>query len=136
MVTKVIMPKQGLQMTEGTITKWLVAEGDKVEVDQPLFEMETDKTTLEIEATVSGTLLKIIKTAGEVVPIAETIAFIGERGDETSEYFASDMSVDSSKTTETEKRIEDTSVDVDNYLQPYIHMCNKCFSKQKKLRLK
>lgn len=84
MATKVIMPKQGLQMTEGTITKWIVPEGGKVEVDQPLFEMETDKLTIEITAPASGTLLKIVREVGDVVPITEIIAVIGEPGEDYS----------------------------------------------------
>ncbi|KZL89206.1 dihydrolipoyl dehydrogenase [Clostridium magnum] len=84
MATKVIMPKQGLQMTEGTITRWIIAEGGKVEVDQPLFEMETDKLTIEITAPASGILLKIVREEGDVVPITETIAVIGEPGEDYS----------------------------------------------------
>lgn len=99
MATKVIMPKQGLQMTEGTITKWLIAEGQKVEAGQPLFEMETDKLNIEIGAPASGTLLKIIKGVGEVVPITEIIAVIGEPGEDISEFTAQEakISADSSK---------------------------------------
>lgn len=65
----IIMPKQGLQMTEGTIMEWLVGEGEEVIADAPLFEMETDKLTISIDASISGTLLKIIHEAGAVVPI-------------------------------------------------------------------
>jgi pyruvate dehydrogenase E2 component (dihydrolipoamide acetyltransferase) len=88
MATKVIMPKQGLQMTEGTIIKWLKQEGEPVESGQPLFEMETDKLTITIDAAVSGTLLKIVKGAGEVVPITEMIAVIGEAGEDISGLLA------------------------------------------------
>ncbi len=80
MLTKVIMPKQGLQMTEGTIMRWIVPEGGMVEEGQALFEMETDKLTIEIDAPASGKLLKIIKDEGETVPVAQTIAIIGEEG--------------------------------------------------------
>ena len=59
MAEKVIMPKQGLQMTEGTIIKWLVPEGGKCVEGEPLFEMETDKLTITMDAPASGTLLKI-----------------------------------------------------------------------------
>ena len=97
MATKVIMPKQGLQMTEGMITRWLIAEGENVEVGQPLFEMETDKLTIQIEANVSGTLLKIIKDAGEVVPITEIIAIIGEQGEDISDFFSTDKPADDEK---------------------------------------
>ncbi|MDO8685926.1 MAG: dihydrolipoamide acetyltransferase family protein [Clostridiales bacterium] len=85
MAKKVIMSKQGLQMTEGTIIKWLKKEGEKIEVDEPLFEMETDKLNIEITSTASGTLLKILRGEGEVVPITETIAVIGEPGEDISD---------------------------------------------------
>ena len=73
------MPKQGLQMTEGTITKWLVKEGDKVEIGQPLFEMETDKNTIQIDSTAAGEVLKLVAKEDETVPITETIAIVGKR---------------------------------------------------------
>jgi pyruvate dehydrogenase E2 component (dihydrolipoamide acetyltransferase) len=78
----VIMPKQGLQMTEGTIIKWLKQPGDTVTAGEPLFEMETDKLTITIDATVSGTLLSILRGEGETVPITENIAVIGEKGEQ------------------------------------------------------
>jgi pyruvate dehydrogenase E2 component (dihydrolipoamide acetyltransferase) len=82
MATKVIMPKQGLQMTEGTITKWIIKEGDKVKEGTPLFEMETDKLTITIDSPGTGTLLKILRQEGETVPITKTIAVIGEPGED------------------------------------------------------
>jgi len=88
MATKVNMPKQGLQMTEGTIISWLAAEGEQVKEDYPLYEMETDKLTIEISAPTSGTLLKIIRGEGDVVPITETIAIIGEQGEDISGLLA------------------------------------------------
>jgi pyruvate dehydrogenase E2 component (dihydrolipoamide acetyltransferase) len=81
MAIKVIMPKQGLQMTEGIITRWLYREGQTVKQGEPLFEMETDKLSIEIDAPASGTLLKIIHDEGDTVPITETIALIGEPGE-------------------------------------------------------
>lgn len=82
----VIMPKQGLMMTEGTITAWLVKEGDTVTAGKPLFEMETDKLTITMDAEVSGTLLKIIQPVGSVVPITEPIAIVGEAGTDVSAF--------------------------------------------------
>lgn len=82
MAEKIIMPKQGLQMTEGTITKWLVKEGDKVEVGQPLFEMETDKNTIQIDSTAAGEVLKLVAKEDETVPITETIAIVGKKGED------------------------------------------------------
>ena len=84
MANIVIMPKQGLQMTEGYITKWLKAEGDNVTEGEPLFEMETDKLTITIDSSFSGVLLKIIRGEGEQVPITEPIGVIGEAGEDIS----------------------------------------------------
>ncbi len=89
MASKVIMPKQGLQMTEGTITKWLVKEGGRAVKGEPLFEMETDKLTITIEAMEDGTLLKIVRGEGDVVPITETIAVIGAPGEDYSALIGS-----------------------------------------------
>ena len=84
----IIMPKQGLQMTEGTIIKWLKKEGEEVKEGEPLFEMETDKLTITIDSTATGTLLKIVRGEGEVVPITETIAIVGEAGTDVSAFTA------------------------------------------------
>ncbi len=81
MATNVIMPKQGLQMTEGTILKWLKCPGESVAQGEPLFEMETDKLTITIDAEVEGVLLGIFRGEGETVPITQTIAVIGEEGE-------------------------------------------------------
>ncbi len=84
MASKVIMPKQGLQMTEGIILEWFKKEGDTVKEGEPLFAMETDKLAIDIDSQETGTLLKIIKGEGETVPITETIAIIGKPGEDIS----------------------------------------------------
>jgi pyruvate dehydrogenase E2 component (dihydrolipoamide acetyltransferase) len=84
MAERIILPKQGLQMTEGTIIEWFVPEGGEVVQGQPLFEMETDKVTIAVDADVSGVLLKILAGAGTVVPIAQTIAIVGKPGEDIS----------------------------------------------------
>ena len=86
MASIVIMPKQGLMMEEGTITSWLKQEGDEVVAGQPLFEMETDKLTITMNAEVSGTLLKILHPAGDTVPITQPIAIVGEAGTDVSGF--------------------------------------------------
>lgn len=78
----VIMPKQGLQMTEGMISSWLFQEGDTVKEGEPLFEMETDKLSITIDAPASGTLLKILCPEGETAEVAAPIAVIGEPGED------------------------------------------------------
>jgi pyruvate dehydrogenase E2 component (dihydrolipoamide acetyltransferase) len=74
------LPRLGQGMETGTIVKWLKAEGDTVEKGEPLYELDTDKVTQEVEAEASGVLLRIAVTEGEV-PVGETIALIGEQGE-------------------------------------------------------
>jgi len=71
-------------MESGTIVKWLKSEGDKVEKGEPLYELDTDKVTQEVEADASGVLLRIAVAEGEV-PVGRTIAVIGEQGEEVAE---------------------------------------------------
>src|SRR5581483_6290346 len=79
MATEVKLPRLGQGMESGTIVRWLKAEGENVEKGEPLFEVDTDKATQEVEADASGVLLKIAVAEGEV-PVGETIAVIGEAG--------------------------------------------------------
>ena len=90
MATIVIMPKQGLMMEEGTITSWLKKEGEAVTAGEPLFEMETDKLTITMDAEASGTLLKIIHPEGDMVPITQPIAVLGEPGEDVSALVGGD----------------------------------------------
>jgi pyruvate dehydrogenase E2 component (dihydrolipoamide acetyltransferase) len=90
MAERIIMPKQGLQMTEGIVTEWLVKEGETVTEGQPFFVIETDKLTIQIDALVSGTLLKIVAQQGAVVPITELIAVVGQPGEDISAMLAAD----------------------------------------------
>src|SRR5881394_1412446 len=78
--SEVKLPRLGQGMESGTIVKWLKAEGDKVEKGEPLYELDTDKVTQEVEAEASGLLLKIAVREGEV-PVGQTIAVIGGAGE-------------------------------------------------------
>jgi pyruvate dehydrogenase E2 component (dihydrolipoamide acetyltransferase) len=80
MATEVKLPRLGQGMESGTIVKWLKVEGDPVAKGEPLYELDTDKVTQEVEAEASGVLLKIAVANGEV-PVGETIAFIGSQGE-------------------------------------------------------
>jgi len=90
MAHKIIMPKQGLQMTEGVITQWLKQEGETIEEGQPFFEMETDKLSITIDASASGTVLKLLYEEGDMVPVTETIAIIGNPGEDYSALLSGD----------------------------------------------
>ena len=80
MATEVVMPQMGESIAEGTITRWLVKVGEKVERDQPLFEISTDKVDAEIPSPASGTLLEIRNQEGETVPVNQVVGMIGEAG--------------------------------------------------------
>jgi pyruvate dehydrogenase E2 component (dihydrolipoamide acetyltransferase) len=77
------LPRLGQGMESGTIVKWLKSEGEEVAKGEPLYELDTDKVTQEVEADASGILLRIAVAEGEV-PVGETIAWIGEQGEEVA----------------------------------------------------
>jgi pyruvate dehydrogenase E2 component (dihydrolipoamide acetyltransferase) len=81
MATKVIMPKAGMAMEEGTLVAWLKKVGDTITRGEPIAEIETDKAVMELEAELSGTLISILREAGEHVAVTEIIAWIGEPGE-------------------------------------------------------
>ena len=78
----VIMPKMGDAMEEGTLLRWLKQVGDEIAIGDPLAEIETDKVSLEIEATEAGVLSKTYVDEGATVPIGTPIAAIGEESAE------------------------------------------------------
>src|SRR5438067_7120804 len=84
MATEVKLPRLGQGMESGTIVKWLKSEGDNVEKGEPLYELDTDKVTQEVEADASGVLLRIAVQEGEV-EVGKTIAVIGEEGEAVPE---------------------------------------------------
>ena len=105
----VTMPELGESVTEGTITQWLKSVGDKVEVDEPLLEVSTDKVDTEIPSPVAGTLVEILANEDDTVDVGEVIARIGDEGaatsgssDSGSDSSESDESADSSDSSESE----------------------------------
>ena len=81
MPVSVTMPRLGESVTEGTVTRWLKAEGDHVDADEPLLEVSTDKVDTEIPSPASGTLLSIKVREDETVEIGVELAVIGDAGD-------------------------------------------------------
>src|SRR5213076_1908336 len=75
-VTRVILPKLGLTMDEGRIVAWHKREGDAVAAGDLLFEVETDKATMEVESPTAGTLRRILYPADATAPVATVIALI------------------------------------------------------------
>lgn len=105
MAIEIIMPKAGIDMTEGQIIKWNKKEGDKVETGEILLEIMTDKTSMELEAEDSGYLIKIIKGDGETVPVTEVIGYIGAEGEVAPEGISKDT-VETSENVSDKKEME------------------------------
>jgi pyruvate dehydrogenase E2 component (dihydrolipoamide acetyltransferase) len=83
MAVEVKLPRLGQGMESGTIVRWLKSEGDKVTKGEPLYELDTDKVTQEVEAEADGVLLKIVVNDGEA-DVGTTVAVLGEEGEEVS----------------------------------------------------
>ena len=78
MATELTMPQMGYDMQEGTVVRWLKAEGSNVELGEPVAEIETDKAVVEFESYASGVLQRILVSEGSTVPVGEAIAVVGE----------------------------------------------------------
>ncbi|WP_316246419.1 biotin/lipoyl-containing protein, partial [Corynebacterium urealyticum] len=116
MAQSVEMPELGESVTEGTITQWLKKVGDKVEVDEPLLEVSTDKVDTEIPSPVAGVLLKVMAEEDDTIEVGSVIAEIGEEDeapssdDEGDDSSNEDEAADSSDEDAAEES-EDTSSD-------------------------
>ena len=84
MSSNVTLPRLGQGMETGTIVRWLKSEGENVEKGEPLYELDTEKVTQEVEAEASGILLKILAGEGEEIEVGKAIAVIGQEGEEVS----------------------------------------------------
>src|SRR2546423_4898081 len=81
MPTDVVMPQMGESIAEGTVVRWIKKIGDKVDRDEPLFEISTDKVDAEIPSPVAGVLTEIRVKEGETVSVNSVVAVIGQTGE-------------------------------------------------------
>src|ERR1700712_1245129 len=111
MAEKFLMPKLSPTMEEGQISRWVKNEGDNYEANESLAEVDTDKATMEMTALSAGTLLKILKGAGETAALGEPIAIIGKAGEDISALLG-EVSADGAKEVEKKsgEKEEETSV--------------------------
>src|SRR4051795_3009996 len=84
MATDVVMPQMGESIAEGTIVRWIKKVGDKVDRDEPLFEISTDKVDAEIPSPAAGVISEIRVKEGETVPVNSVVAVIGSAATSTS----------------------------------------------------
>src|SRR4051794_38245832 len=108
--TEVILPRLGQGMESGTIVRWLKSEGEPVEKGEPLFELDTDKVTQEVEADAAGVLLKIAVAEGEV-PVGQTVAFIGTEGEDVPEVAAAEAPKEPDPQREPEAEPEQRTIE-------------------------
>jgi 2-oxoglutarate dehydrogenase E2 component (dihydrolipoamide succinyltransferase) len=97
MASRITLPEMGEGVIEGTLARWLVKEGDRIEQYAPIAEVETDKVTTETTSEAAGTVLKLCVNEGETVPVGTVLAYIGEPGESVSE------NGDSEKAKETKR---------------------------------
>lgn len=102
MAEYVVMPKLGMTMVSGTITRWLKKEGDAVKIGEPLFDLESDKLSNTCEAMTEGVLRKILVQEGEEVPILANVAIVGAADEDISQLLGGDVDTNpSAKETES-----------------------------------
>ena len=82
MIEKILVPALGESISEATVSKWLKNEGDSVEADEPIVELETDKVNLEVPSPVTGQLSKINSKDGSIVKVGETLGSVSENNSE------------------------------------------------------
>lgn len=108
MAEKFLMPKLSPTMEEGQISRWVKNEGDSFEPNETLAEVDTDKATMEMTALNGGTLLKIIKSAGDTAALGEAIAIIGQKGEDITALLSDVSSNGSAKSADkAEEKKED-----------------------------
>src|SRR5207237_9972898 len=100
MPTDVIMPQMGESIVEGTITKWLKKPGDKVQRDEPLFEISTDKVDAEIPSPAAGVLKEIKVAEGATVQVNTVVGVIDAAGESAAAPAPSRPSAEKSETAE------------------------------------
>ena len=83
------MPQMGYDMEQGTVVRWIKAEGDPVKRGEPIAEIETDKAVVEMESLAAGVLRKIVAEAGATVPVGKMIAIVGEPDEDIADLVAS-----------------------------------------------
>src|SRR3954447_22551243 len=85
MSVEVVMPQMGESITEGTVSKWLKNVGDKIEKDEAVLEISTDKVDAEVPSPGAGVLLEIRTQEGETVEVGTVVAVVGEEGEAGSQ---------------------------------------------------
>src|SRR2546421_7894282 len=108
------LPDLGEGLTEGEIARWLVSEGQEVAEDDPLVEIQTDKTTVEIPSPAAGTVTSILVEEGKVVPVGTVLVVIGGEGDGERPAVAPERPTKARVTPLVRKIAQELGVDLDS----------------------
>ncbi|HEV8157608.1 MAG TPA: pyruvate dehydrogenase complex dihydrolipoamide acetyltransferase [Pyrinomonadaceae bacterium] len=109
MANTIIMPKLSPTMEEGQISRWLKKEGDTIEANEPIAEVDTDKATMEVTSLEAGTLLKIVIGDGDNARLGETIGVIGEKGEDFSALLSEASTNGAGKVESQKSKVESPS---------------------------
>ncbi len=110
MSEKILVPVLGESITEATVSKWLKNEGDVVEVDEPIVELETDKVNLEVPSPVSGTLTKINSKDGSIVEVGALLGSVSSNGKVESEVKKIETKIEENNVIKLEAQKEDPEI--------------------------
>ncbi len=127
----IVMPKLGESIQEGTITKWFVKEGDKIEEDDVLFEVATDKVDSEIPSPVDGIVSKILFPEDSLVPVGEKLAIItmeGDSNDVSSETETQDNTATGETQEAEESKIIEESIESVTSIKEVRSLSNRFYS--------
>ena len=108
--TEIVMPQMGESITEGTVSKWLKAVGDKIEKDEPLLEISTDKVDAEVPSPASGTLLEIKAQEGETVEVGAVVALVGASNGAVAAPVPASNPASTTSPAAVEKAVQTTAV--------------------------
>src|SRR5436190_20542074 len=97
MSVEVVMPQMGESITEGTVSKWLKQVGERIEKDEPILEISTDKVDAEVPSPGAGTLLEIRHQEGDTVEVGTVLAVIGAEGEQPAAASSSKSQISSSE---------------------------------------
>jgi pyruvate dehydrogenase E2 component (dihydrolipoamide acetyltransferase) len=117
-VIPILMPQAGQTMEEGTLVAWKVKQGDRITVGQVIFDIETDKATMEVEATDTGRIARIVVQEGQVVPVKIPVAYLAENDVDVDAYLASQGSGDQTQKSEVRsQKSEDKGEEPESRIQ-------------------
>src|SRR5687768_7504090 len=118
MATEVVMPQMGESIAEGTITRWMKKVGDRVERDEPLFEISTDKVDAEIPSPAAGTLTEILFNEGDTVEVNKTVAVLDGEADGAAKSAAPTTEDAVTKTEPPKEQAEEQPVKAESAPEP------------------